>query len=227
VGKEIPATDPRVQNKVFLMGPNLWPPSTLVPETVFREPMERYYDLMFNLSLTVMDILAAGLPYGPKVFEEFVSNDAVASIRLLHYPPQVTAAANQFGAGAHTDFGAITLLLQDEIGGLQVWDYKGKVWVDVTPNRDAYVVNVGDMLQMWTGGKYKSALHRVINRSKTDRYSGPFFFDGNINCVLKPLDGSPVVGEPLTVEGHMRERFSSTYGRGKNRDDEKPNSKLD
>jgi isopenicillin N synthase-like dioxygenase len=57
--------------------------------------MEKYYDLMFNLSLTVMDILAAGLPYGPKVFDEFVSNDAVASIRLLHYPPQTTDAANQ------------------------------------------------------------------------------------------------------------------------------------
>jgi isopenicillin N synthase-like dioxygenase len=95
VGKEIPATDPRVQNNAFLMGPNLWPPSSLIPDQDFREPMEKYYCLMFNLSLTVMDILAAGLPYGPKVFDEFTSNDAVASIRLLHYPPQNTNAANQ------------------------------------------------------------------------------------------------------------------------------------
>ena len=212
-----------MQNNAFLMGPNLWPPPSMVPEKAFREPMEKYYDLMFNLSLTVMDILAAGLPYGPNVFDEFVSNDAVASIRLLHYPPQTTSAENQLGAGAHTDFGAITLLLQDETGGLQVWDSKGKVWVDITPNRDAYVVNVGDMLQMWTSGKYKSSLHRVINRSGTDRYSVPYFFDGNIDCVLKPLDGRSVEGEPLTVEEHMRERFSSTYGRGKKRDDDMPN----
>ena len=188
--------------------------------------MERYYDLMFNLSLIVIEILAAGLPYGPNVFDEFTSNDAVASLRLLHYPPQTSDAANQLGAGAHTDFGAITLLLQDDIGGLQVWDGMGKVWIDVTPNKNAYVVNVGDMLQMWTAGKYKSAMHRVINRSKRDRYSVPFFFDGNNDCLLKPLDGSPVVGEPLTVEGHMRERFSSTYGRGNKRDDEKPHFKA-
>ncbi|KAG0649729.1 2-oxoglutarate-dependent dioxygenase mpl2 [Hyphodiscus hymeniophilus] len=226
IGKEIPASDPRVQNNAFLMGPNLWPPSSLVPEHLFREPMEKYYELMLNLTLTVMDILAAGLPYGPNVFQEFVSNDPVASIRLLHYPPQTTDATNQLGSGAHTDFGAITLLLQDEIGGLQVWNGEGKVWVNITPNKNAYVVNVGDMLQMWTGGKYKSALHRVINRSNKDRYSIPFFFDGNIECVLKPLDGSPAVGEPLTVEGHMRERFASTYGRGKKRDDEKPNFKV-
>jgi isopenicillin N synthase-like dioxygenase len=210
------------------MGPNLWPPSHLVLEAIFREPMSRYYELMFNLSLTVMDLLAAGLPYGPSVFKEFVSNDAVASIRLLHYPPQDPAAQNQLGAGAHTDFGAITLLLQDETGGLQVWDYQEKVWVDVQPNRDAYVVNVGDMLQMWTSGKYISSLHRVINRSGTDRYSVPFFFDGNIDCVLKPLDGSaPEKGkEGLTVEGHMRERFSSTYGRGKKREDGEENFKA-
>jgi isopenicillin N synthase-like dioxygenase len=77
-------------------------------------------------------------------------------------------------------------------------------------------VNVGDMLQMWTGGKYKSSRHGVLNRSGMDRYSVPFFFDGNLECVLKPMDGSEgSSGEPLTVEGHMKERYASTYGRGK------------
>jgi len=89
----------------------------------------------------------------------------------------------------------------------------------VVPNPDAYVVNVGDMLQMWTLGKYKSSIHRVINRTSQDRYSVPFFFDGNIDTVLNPLDGSKPEGEPLTVEAHMRERFQSTYGRGKKRED--------
>lgn len=121
--------------------------------------------------------------------------------------------------------------MQDETGGLQVWDYDAKIWVDVQPNRDAYVVNVGDMLQMWTSGRYKSSLHRVINKSGTDRYSVPYFFDGNIDCVLRPLDGSTPEwemkgGVPLTVEGHMRERFSSTYGRGKKREDGAENFKA-
>ena len=200
------------------MGPNLWPPKELVPEEVFRKPMERYYGVMFELALKVLEIIAKGLPYGDDVFEEFVSNDAVASVRLLHYPPQETEEEKQLGAGAHTDFGAITLLLQDNIGGLQVWDYQEKAWADVPPKEDAFVVNVGDMLQMWTGGEYKSSLHRVINKSGKDRYSVPFFFDGNIDCVLKPLDGSQTEGEPLTVEGHMRERFATTYGRGQKRE---------
>jgi isopenicillin N synthase-like dioxygenase len=65
------------------MGPNLWPDSSLVPEKIFKEPMYEYWKQMFELSLHVMDILAAGLPYGPNVFKEFVSNDAVSSIRLL------------------------------------------------------------------------------------------------------------------------------------------------
>lgn len=208
------------------MGPNLWPLASLVSEADFRSPMENYYQAMFKLSLSIMDILAATLPYGPTVFDEFTSNDAVASIRLLHYPPDRGSDIRQLGAGAHTDFGAITLLLQDEIGGLQVYDTTssaklGEEWVDVKPNRDAYVVNVGDMLQMWTSGRYKSGLHRVVNRGENDRYSVPFFFDGNVECVLRPLDGGEVKGGgvPLTVEGHMRERFSSTYGRGKKRDD--------
>lgn len=164
-----------------------------------------------------MDLLAATLPYGANVFEEFVSNDAVASIRLLHYPPDTSNDERQLGAGAHTDFGAITLLLQDECGGLQVWNGNEKTWVDVQPNRNSYVVNVGDMLQMWTSGRYKSGLHRVVNRGGKDRYSVPFFFDGNVECVLRPLDLKDGEGEGkkwLSVEEHMRERFGTTYGRG-------------
>lgn len=219
ISQHLAPSDPRVQKCRFLMGPNIWP---TIPKEYFQTPMENYYKLMFDLSLTVLDILAKGLPYGDDVFEEFKSNDAVAALRLLHYPPDKSGDEKQLGAGAHTDFGAITLLLQDEVGGLQVWDStassssekEGK-WVDVPPNPSAYVFNVGDMLQMWTSGKYKSSVHRVVNRSGRDRYSVPFFFDGNIDCVLKPLDGSEVEGEVLTVEGHMRERFASTYGRGK------------
>lgn len=76
--------------------------------------MEKYYTQMCALSLKIMELLAATLPYGAGVFDEFVGNDAVASIRLLHYPPDTSNDERQLGAGAHTDFGAITLLLQDE-----------------------------------------------------------------------------------------------------------------
>jgi isopenicillin N synthase-like dioxygenase len=221
VGQEIPASDPRVRKNAFLMGPNLWPDENLISGEEFREPMSRYYDVMKELSLKVLEVISRGMEYEgvdiEEVMREFTGNDAVCSIRLLHYPPDPSRGTDekQLGAGAHTDFGAVTLLLQDLVGGLQVWDYGSEVWRDVEPVEGAYVVNVGDMLQMWTSGMYKSSLHRVLNKSGRDRYSVPFFFDGNVDFVLRPLDGSVREGGDLTVEGHMRERFAITYGRGK------------
>lgn len=111
-------------------------------------------------------------------------------------------------------FGAITLLLQDDNPGLQVFNPKNDEWVPITPNPAAYVVNVGDMLCKWTNGFYKSSLHRVLNNSPNDRYSVPFFFDGNMDCRLDPFDGSGIAeGDAQTVEEHMLERFRTTYGR--------------
>lgn len=180
-----------------------------------KDPCETYYDQVFSLSCTLLQILAKSLPYGDDIFEDFVTNDPICALRLLHYPPQTSTAADQLGAGAHTDFGAITLLLQDSAGGLEVLNQDIGEWVPVTPNPDAYVVNIGDMLALWTKGHFKSNMHRVINRSGTDRYSFPFFFDGAADVKLAPFDGSePVIGKVVTVEEHMLERFGTTYGRG-------------
>lgn len=158
-----------------------------------------------------MTILGRGLAHlDTSIFVDFCK-DPLAALKLLHYPPHPTTKDElQFGAGAHTDFGAITLLLQDDQPGLQVLNRATGDWVDVPPNRDAYVVNVGDMLDRWTKGEYKSNVHRVINLSGKDRYSAPFFFDGNLDCVIKPLDGS-VGGESYTVEEYMRSRYKAVY----------------
>lgn len=102
------------------------------------------------------------------------------------------------------------------MGGLEVRNPSTGQWVPVAPDPDAYVVNIGDMLAIWTRGIYKSTLHRVINRSGGDRYSVPFFFDGNLDVRLAPLDGSGCDGgEAPTVEEHMLERFGTTYKGGK------------
>lgn len=157
-----------------------------------------------------MRILAKGLSnFDTNVFADFC-HEPIAALRLLHYPPHPkTDDPNLVGAGAHTDFGAITLLLQDGHSGLQVLNQFTKEWIDVPPQADAYVVNIGDMLQAWTSGAYQSNVHRVINTSGTDRYSIPFFLDGNADCVIKPLDGS--VGTEFTVEQHMLSRYAATY----------------
>ncbi|KAG6363810.1 hypothetical protein INS49_008913 [Diaporthe citri] len=222
IGKDLPLESDKVKAHPELLGQNMFPAS--LPDGDFRLPTERYYAAVLDLSMRVLEILAKGLPYGDDIFHEFVSNDPVCIMRLLHYPPQPQAQAQsqspprdqrQLGAGAHTDFGAITLLLQDTAGGLQVQDPHTQSWHAVEPNEDAYVVNIGDMLALWTKGIYRSAVHRVINSSGAHRYSVPFFFDGNAEAQLRPFDGSePVGGRVVTVEEHMLQRLGASYRTG-------------
>lgn len=155
-------------------------------------------------------MIARGLKgFDTSVFDEYCK-DPIASIRLLHYPPHPDSDDSSLvGAGAHTDYGAITLLLQDGHSGLQVLNQHTGEWIGVPPQQHAYVVNIGDMLDAWTSGAYKSNVHRVINTSGTDRYSIPFFWDGNSDCVIKPLDGSK--GKQFTVEEHMLAMYAATY----------------
>lgn len=157
-----------------------------------------------------MQILARGLPHlDTGVFAEFC-RDPIAAIRLLRYSAhRDTSETPPVGTGAHTDFGAITLLLQDGNSGLEAWDPTQHEWVAVPAQKHSYVVNVGDMLQAWTKGVYKSNRHRVVNTSGSDRYSVPFFLDGNSDCLIKPLDGSD--GEAVTVEEHMLKMYAVTY----------------
>lgn len=103
VGKHLPADSVKVKAHPHLLGENIFP-SSLSPSD-FQRPAERYYSSVLELSFKVLEILAKGLPYGDGIFQEFVSNDPVCVMRLLHYPPQVSRDHRQLGAGAHTDFG--------------------------------------------------------------------------------------------------------------------------
>jgi isopenicillin N synthase-like dioxygenase len=218
-GIDIPLDDPRVHNKRFFAGQNVWPSPDVLPYSDFRTPVETYYKTIMQLCWTVMDLIAATLPYGPNVFDEFKAHEPACPLRLLHYPPtpaHVAGNARQLGSSAHTDFGAVTLLLQDSHEGLEVLDQDTGSWVLVPPKADAFVINIGDMMTRITGGEYKSSVHRVINNNAADRYSVVFFFDGNVDYKLRRLDklGQPV-GEDeeiLTVEEHMIERKNATYG---------------
>jgi isopenicillin N synthase-like dioxygenase len=208
ISQHFPADHPSVKKHPTLLGPNIWPPSSLLPPSIFKEPMEKYFNAMTDLSSLLLKVLAAGLPYGPHVFDEFLTNGPVAALRLLHYPPTKSGV---LGAAAHTDFGAFTLLLQDSHSGLQVQNPATKEWVAVPPREGAYVVNIGDVMERWMKGFYRSNVHRVINSGMEDRYSVPFFFDGNPTCKLTPFDGSEPDGPVLTVEEHMNKRIASTY----------------
>ena len=136
--------------------------------------------------------------------------------RLLHYPPQpADAAPGQIGCGAHTDWGALTLLAQDDAGGLQVRPAGGD-WIDIAPRADAYVVNVGDMMQRWTNDRWVSTIHRVINRfAGRDRWSIAYFFDLDAEARIEPLPACVSADRParygaLTAGEHLAEMYRRT-----------------
>ncbi|KAK3680864.1 putative 2OG-Fe(II) oxygenase family oxidoreductase, partial [Podospora appendiculata] len=217
VGHDLPLSDPVVVARRFFMGPNVWPPVSSLAAAEFQHPVEAYHGAVNSLALKMLDLVARTLPYDTKqIFAEFATGYVIAPLRLLHYPPADTDAATQTrprtGAGAHTDMGAITLLLQNDQPGLEVLHPGTGEFVAVDPTPGAFVVNVGDMLSAWTGGLYKSSVHRVINRNPVDRYSAAFFFDGSLDCPLDPLDGSGTgpKGE-LTVEKHVINRIMQSY----------------
>lgn len=195
----------------FLTSLMMWPDEDLQVKQ-FRKPVEDYYNALAKLCSSLLDIIADTLPYGHGVFDE-IKRDAACPMRLLHYPPMPANADvnRQHGASEHTDFSALTLLLQDEHPGLEVYDPVGEAWHVVTPNPDAYVVNLGDMMMMMLGSRYKSGLHRVINREPVDRYSLVYFFDGNREFRLRPVGGKGEE-EAMTCEEYIFDRIRSSFG---------------
>ena len=131
---------------------------------------------------------------------------------MLHYPtvPE-NSPTNLYGSAPHRDFGALTLLAQDDVGGLQVQTPDGH-WMDAPKVENSFVVNIGNMLYKMTNGLLKSTPRRVINRSGKERYSCPFFFDPHVSFTVVPLPetGNPNF-EPLNFGEFLRHKLGSAY----------------
>ncbi|KAJ8124209.1 hypothetical protein ONZ43_g7 [Nemania bipapillata] len=190
VGRE----DPEVELSGFY-GPNVWPN---LPEADFRGP-------------TIWSILLEGLNQPLDLVEQFAKRPIVP-MKLIRYPPHSQAAAGQFGIGAHTDFGGVTILFQQPgKDGLEVWHEGREEWIEVPAREDIYVVNCGDMVQRWSGGAYKSARHRVINKADGERLSCATFWHGDVHATnpLRPDDpNKETVG--LLLAKRFRNQYSFT-----------------
>jgi len=212
IGPEHAPDDARVLTGLFNHGPNQWPAS----RPRFRPVMQAYLDVMMTLAARMMGGIALSLDLPEDYFAPYC-RDAMGTVRLLHYPPQPPHGnPAQMGAGAHTDFGGLTLLRQHEIGGLQVWDQASGGWIHADPLPATFVVNLGDMIARWTNDHYRSTLHRVVNISGKERYSVPFFYTGNyaheVACIPTCLGpGEQPKYPPITVEEHMRAMYKRTY----------------
>ena len=194
------------------MAQNFWP-ATLPG---FREQMHAYHAEVGRLALSLMGLVALSLDLPQDHFTPCFTGGNF-SVRLLRYAPQAaTGPLNQLGAGAHTDWGAITLLLQDQNGGLEV-KTAGDLWIKATPLEGTFVVNLGDLVRRWTNDLYQSTLHRVLNNaSGRNRHSVATFFsprpDVEVSC-LPTCKAADEAGryETCTIGEHMKEMARRTY----------------
>jgi isopenicillin N synthase-like dioxygenase len=210
IGVDRGADDPLVQTGIPNHGANQW--STLPG---WREPLEAYFAQMLALSAQLSRALALSLDLDERYFDPMMDN-SMSVLRLLHYPPHsVNAVADQLGCGAHTDWGCLTILLQDQVGGLEVRNARGE-WIRAEPMPGTFVINLGDMMARWTNGYYQSTPHRVMNRSGQERYSIPFFFDPYYHALVECLPTCQSVKQrpkyaPITAGAHIMEMYRKTY----------------
>ena len=195
---------------VYLSGPNQWPKLEN-----FKEVLEKYTFNMTKLGRNLMRL--ALLSSGVRDLSVMQSLDTPTIwLRLLHYPPiSKNSPSDLYGSAPHTDFGCLTILAQDEIGGLQVQTREGE-WIDVPKLEGSFVVNVGDMLSRYTNGLLRSTPHRVINKSGKERFSCPFFFDPHTNAVVQPLKGTGKPKfSPINFGEFLREELEASYEKHK------------
>jgi isopenicillin N synthase-like dioxygenase len=178
-GAELPAGHPLVAAGTPLHGPNLFPRE--LPG--FRAAVLEYMDAMTRLGHCLMAGISLSLGLPERYFAERYTGEPTTLFRVFRYPPSSGEAA--WGVGEHTDYGVLTILKQDEAGGLEVRARSG--WLAAPPLAGSFVCNIGDMLDRMTRGLYRSTPHRVRNAAPRDRLSFPFFFDPGWNAVVEPL----------------------------------------
>ena len=199
-GTELGPDDRRVQSGLPLHGMNLYP---TVPG--FRDALIAYIDTVTALGQTILSGIAIGLGLGRDYFLERYTRDPTVLFRIFNYPP-ATESPDALGVGEHTDYGLLTLLRQDDVGGLEIW-HRDR-WLPAPPLPDSFVCNVGDMLERLTASRYVSALHRVRNLSKQDRIAMPLFLDPGFDAVLEPIELP--VPEASIVAQNRRARWDGT-----------------
>lgn len=208
---EVAADDPDALAGKPLQGPNQWPDEASLPG--FRDTIETYVEQMTDLAHQLVSAIATSLDMPTDSLNGYFEKPTTF-LRLLHYPTQ-PAEEGLFGSAPHTDYGFITLLAQDDVGGLEVKN-KADEWVPAPPIANAFVMNVGDILARWSNDLFVSTPHRVINRSGRERYSQPFFFDPSMESLIETLPvtvpaGSQPKYAPVVYGDYLMERIDKNY----------------
>eukprot|EP00128_Syssomonas_multiformis_P010538 Colp12_sorted_trinity150504_noHs@25974 len=200
-----------VKAGVPFYGPN---PVIMKPETL-NQRIDEYIDVVRSLAQKLCRLLAMHLGWGAEFFDDKFDKPLIM-MRIIRYPPVSEEVMNDgklcVGCGAHTDYGCLTILHQDDVGGLQVQNTAGQ-WVDAEPIPGTFVVNLGDMMQRWTNDRVRATRHRVTNSQSRERYSIPLFYEPNYHAVVEcqAADGSLPRYPPIEYGPYLASRFSDTY----------------
>ncbi|MDV7141409.1 2-oxoglutarate and iron-dependent oxygenase domain-containing protein [Tropicimonas sp. TH_r6] len=206
IGLELPRDDPRAATLQPFRTPTPWPMIR-----GFREATLAYFDVMLALGTKLQEAIALDLGLPANHFAPFFS-DPLATLRLVTYPP-ATGVEKEIGAGAHTDYGSITLLNIDTEPGLQARLANGD-WVDVDPEPGCFVLLVGDCLECWSGGRYRATPHRV-QTPKNRRYAINFYLDPGPGVPVAPLPDLAATeaaeGRAKTYAAYLTERLAASH----------------
>ena len=214
-GTDLPADHPRVIAGLPMHGPNLWPrdPPGL------KAAVEAYMAEAESAAVRLMQGISLALGLEPDYFAQTYTGEPTLLFRIFNYPARVPDGADwrgRWGVGEHTDYGLLTILAQDQHGGLQVKTTEG--WIETPPVEGTLVCNIGDMLERLSGGLFRSTPHRVVNRSGQDRLSFPFFFDPDFLAPMQPLPAAAVGAGRMEADRAERwdqasvHAFEGTYG---------------
>lgn len=205
-GTELPTTDPRVVAGRPLHGPNRFPAEPVA----LAAAVNAWIEAMTDLGALLLRAVAVGLGLPPSWFADTVTDDPTILFRIFRYPPDM---ADGWGVAEHTDYGLLTILAQDGHAGLEVHGPNG--WIEVPPDPDILVVNLGDMLERMTEGRYRSTPHRVRNASGAVRLSFPCFIDPSweATCAPMPIGGTPPADDVARRwDGASVRAWDGTYG---------------
>jgi isopenicillin N synthase-like dioxygenase len=195
-----------------LDGPNQWFPDDVLPG--FHRAVTELFDRLGAVAFELMEVLSVGLGLEPDHLRHVFGERPLSLAKLISYPPTPPGEA---GVNAHHDAGFLTLLMQHEVGGLQVQNPDGE-WIDVPPRDDAFVVNLGEMLQQMTGNYFVATTHRVITSEA--RFSSGYFHGPDLRTALEPLPLGPELTAAVAASprhagaGFMAKRHELLAGQG-------------
>ena len=207
--RELPPDDPDLLAGDRIQQPNKWPEG--LPG--WREALLGYFEVVDGLAANLLRAFALALDLEEDYFLDYYRKP-LTQVSLLHYPP-APPADGLFGNRPHLDETAFTIVLQDDVEGLEVQTQSGG-WVTAPPVDGSFVINIGNYMARWTNDRYRSTMHRVVNRSGTERYSIPYFAIPDIDAVIECLPtcqgpDNPPKYEPLQVGPAIRKKFSGDY----------------